>query len=333
MNKQNPLVSVIIINYNGRKFLPRLLDSINHQTMKNFELIIIDSGSEDQSLEYLKKEHKDVMIYPYPNNGYAFACNRGAEAAKGKYLVFLNIDMYLPEDFLEKMCMSFNGLKKRNKNIAGLSCKMVDFDCDPSNGHSTGAIKIDIFGYTYPLYDLDKNEVFSLPGSPLFIERDTFFSLGCFCEYIFFYGEDMDLSWRANIMGYKMYVDNGVYLHHYGSASLVAYSFKWSVLIIVSELVPIINNYSLPLLVIILPLYIFYSLTLLFIYYLKVGLKPIVFKEYHQRMIYILRNLKGIWKFRQNVQNKRVISDWEILKYMSPIPAFIHKKSWKRVKS
>jgi len=333
MQKNKPRVSVIIINYNGLNFLPRLLDSLYRQTIESYEIIVVDSGSKDESVEYLRKEHKKLKVTCYPNNGYAFACNRGAEAASGKYLVFLNIDMYLPENFLEKMLQGYENIKKGGVKIGALSCRMVDFGGDPLDAHNTGGTKMDLFGYTYPSHDFDTSSVFSLPGSPFFVDREVFYDIGGFCEFIFFYGEDMDISWRANIYGYKMYVNNDTHLYHFGSASLGSYSTRWSVLIILSEFVPIINCYSLPMLLLVLPVYLLYTLFMVSILYIKLGLKSEIFKEYIQRLSYILSNIKGIWNFRTEVQKKRVISDWKILKYISSIPAFLYKKSWKRVKT
>jgi len=333
MKKDNILVSIVIVNHNGAKFLPRLLQTIYKQTTKDYEIIFVDTESTDDSLAYIKKEHPLLKIIEYKNKGYGSACNAGARLGRGRFVVFLNEDMYLPDNFLKSMSDKFDEIKKSSENIGGLSSGMLGFDCDPSTELiSTGAIKTDIFGFTYPACQLGKDEVFMLPGSPFFMEREVFLDIGGFSEYIFLYGEDTDLSWRANIYGYKLYVDNDTYLHHYGSAVFGAYSVKWNSLTIVSEFIPIINNYSLLSLIIILPLYMFYSLALLFVLYIKLRFKNQIIKEYVKGIISIIKNFKGIWKFRSEVQKRRVHSDMLIFKHVSVVPAFLYKKSWTRVK-
>lgn len=333
MKKDNVLISVVIVNHNGVKFLPRLLQTIYKQTTQDYEIIFVDTESKDDSLEYIKKEHPLIKVVEYENKGYGSACNIGARMGNGRFVVFLNEDMYLPDGFLKSMSDRFDEIKKSSVNIGGLSSGMLGFDANPSTDLvSTGATKTDLFGFTYPSYELDREEVFMLPGSPFFMEREVFLDIGGFSEYIFLYGEDVDLSWRANIYGYKLFVDNSTYLHHYGSAVFGAYSIKWNSLTIVSEFIPIINNYSLPSLIIILPLYMFYSLVLLFVLYIKLRFKNQIIKEYVKGIISIIRNFKGIWKFRIEVQKRRVLSDMVIFKHVSVVPAFLYKKSWTRIK-
>ena len=334
MKKENILISVIIVNHNGVRFLPRLLQTIYKQTTQDYEIIFVDTGSKDDSVAYIKKEHPRVKVVEYENKGYGSACNTGAKMGKGRFVVFLNEDMYLPNNFLKSMSDKFDEIKKGSANIGGLSSGMLGFDCNPSTDLiSTGAVKTDIFGFTYPSCQLGRDEVFMLPGSPFFMERATFIDIGGFSEFIFLYGEDTDLSWRANIYGYKLFVNNDTYIHHFGSAVFGAYSVKWNSLTIVSEFIPIINNYSLPSLILILPLYLLYSLILLVVLYIKLRFKNQIIREYFKGVILTIKNLRGIWKFRAEVQERRVLSDVVIFKHVSPIPAFLYKKSWKRVKT
>lgn len=331
MKKDNPLITVVIVNYNGLKFLPRLIQSIYDQTLKDYEIILVDNGSKDNSVDYIKKEHSKIKLVEYINNGYGSSCNKGAKLGKGRYVVFLNEDMYLPVDFLEKMSSKYDEIKRSEKNIAGLSCKDVDFDTSPEISYTAASVKADVFGYPYPVNDVS-GEAFIISGSPFFTERGIYNDIGGFSEFILLYGEDVDLSWRAYIFGYKLYTDNNIYLHHHGSAVFGAHSAKWSALTLISEFIPIINNYSLPLLILILPLYILYSLSLLLILFIKLGFKFDLIREYIKRVLYLARNIGGILTFRKEVQKRRVVSDFQIFKYMSLIPAFIYRRSWNKVK-
>ena len=86
-----PLVSVIIINYNGRKYLSGCLDSLNRGTFRDFELIIVDNGSSDGSLELIKEKFPEVKLLELGENlGLSIASNRGRFMARGKYLFFLD---------------------------------------------------------------------------------------------------------------------------------------------------------------------------------------------------------------------------------------------------
>ncbi len=328
-----PLVSIIIVNFNGLKFLPRLLQSIYSQTLQDFEIIMVDNGSSDESINYVSSNHKDVKVIQYENRGYGSACNRGAKEAVGKYLFFLNEDMYLPEDFTEKMVNCFKQKVSDSIKIGGLSCRMVGFEIDPSNSHIAGGNKVDLFGFAYPEYVWSDKNFFILSGSPFFTQRETFLDVGGFEEYIFLYGEDAELSWRYNILGYKLYVNNDTYIHHYGGGVTGFPGPKWIARTLSSQLLLMFTCYSFPMLLLILPLYLLYITLILLFLLIRSNFNKEIIKELLSRLSYMAENIKGIWKFRTEVQKKRVISDWKILKYISPIPAFLYKKSWKRVKT
>jgi len=331
MEKKNPLISIIIVNYNGANFLPRLLKSIYAQTFKDYEIILVDNGSKDNSIDYIRKEHPVVKLIEYENKGYGAGCNRGVKLASGEIVTFLNEDMYLQLDFLDKMYSKFIEIKKKDKNIGALSCRMVGFDEDPSQSHIAGTRKVDLFGFTYPQYEYKESAFFILSGSPFFTIRGLFNKLGGYSEYIFLYGEDNDLSWRYNILGYKLYVNNDTYIHHYGGGVTGSPGFKWMVSILISQALPMINCYSPLVLVFIFPVYILYVFTITLFLYLKSGLRYEIIDVFIKRIIYLLKNFKGILDFRRYVQKQRVISDWKVFKNMSVVPAFLHKKSWKRV--
>lgn len=98
-------VSVIVPVYNASKYLSKCLDSLISQTIESYEIIIINDGSTDNSLEIINnyKSNKKVKIISTKNNGIGIARNKGLKQAKGKYVLFVDSDDYVSEDFIEKM--------------------------------------------------------------------------------------------------------------------------------------------------------------------------------------------------------------------------------------
>ena len=97
------LVSVIIVNWNGRKWLEKCLDSLRVQTYKNFEVIFVDNASTDDSVDFVEKNYPEVVILKSDRNlGFAGGNNLGIDNSKGEFILFLNNDTWVKEDFLKK---------------------------------------------------------------------------------------------------------------------------------------------------------------------------------------------------------------------------------------
>jgi len=96
-----PLVSIIIVNWNGKKWLTGCLSSLNKQTFRNFEIIIVDNGSTDNSAAFVRKNYSDAIIVKNSNNlDFSGGSNVGIKYSKGKYILFLNNDTVFKKDFL-----------------------------------------------------------------------------------------------------------------------------------------------------------------------------------------------------------------------------------------
>lgn len=108
-------VSVIIPVYNGEKFIEKCINSILNGTYQNFELIVINDGSKDNSLKVLKKfdKNKKIRIYSQKNHGASYTRNIGLKKAIGKYVTFIDCDDYVEPDYLEQYIHAF----KKNTNI------------------------------------------------------------------------------------------------------------------------------------------------------------------------------------------------------------------------
>jgi len=311
-------ISLVIINYNGRRFLERLFATIRAQTFQDFEVIFVDNDSKDDSVDYVEKNYAEAKIIRSQNLGYGTGCNIGAKNAAGKYLAFLNEDMYLPENFLEKI-IAFRDLLPKQEKIGAVSCKMIDFDADPADFPPTLGGNIDLFGF--PVKNKNPEDIFIVSGSPFLIKRDLFEKIGGYNEMIFIYGEDVDLSWRLKLMSRDNFVNNGTYIHHFAGGATGNFGPQKIANIVYGAFISIFTNYNIFTFVIILP---FFLICGLLFYLLLTIIKFDISYVYEimRKKIYFLKNFKKALKIREFVQKERVKSDFYILRYISLIPAF-----------
>ena len=99
-----PLISVVIINWNGLRFLDGCLSSLLKQSYRNFEMIMVDNGSTDRTVQFIRNKYPPVIVLENRNNaGFASANNQGIKAAKGKYVALLNNDTMADKDWLSNL--------------------------------------------------------------------------------------------------------------------------------------------------------------------------------------------------------------------------------------
>ncbi len=203
---ENPMFSIIIPNWNGAKFLPDCLRSLRRQTFDDFETIVVDNGSEDESLEIVRKEFPEVRVLPLDRNyGFAAACNRGAEEARGDVLVLLNNDTEADPEWLEEIERTL----QEHPEAGAIASKILLFD-KRNVIHSTGdmmgrdgiPINRGVWEEDKGQYDLYQ-QVFSACGAAAAYRREMWEELGGFDEDLFMYLEDVDLAWRAQLRGWK----------------------------------------------------------------------------------------------------------------------------------
>lgn len=206
---KKPLVSVIIANYNAKKWLKGCLDSLTVQTYPNYEIIMVDNLSTDNSVEFVRKNYPKVRIIQNEKNlGFGTANNRGAEKCKGELLFFINTDTVSPKRLLDKLVKY---KQETGNNIVGP--RAIDFHKkDNLNGKYMG---MNFLGSVHgPSKDL-----FFIDGCALMISKDDFWALGGFDEKYFLYTEDLDLSWRAWLFGMKLGVCEDTQVQHFGGGT------------------------------------------------------------------------------------------------------------------
>ena len=308
-------VSVIIVNYNGKRFLKDCLASIKRQTYKNIEVVIIDNNSRDGSVAYIKKRYPKVkLIVNKKNHGFAKPNNQGAKKAMGQYLFLLNNDTELFPDTIK-------GLYENYKEGSLLTALQIPSREKRLPGRAGAGS--DIFGYPYVEKNIRKTKIFYADGAALFIKKRDFVNIGMFDKELYMFQEDIDLSWRAQIMGYKIIPCWNVKLYHYfgGTAQMNIDNGKKYVSSYFRRYMNerniirnILKNYSFSfLLPVLIGLGIFHFLEIVFFTLLG---KFKVVKCYFAAYKWNLLKLKNTLSMRKVIQRKRIVSDFKILKRM-----------------
>lgn len=214
-----PKISVIILNYNGRRWLPRLFESLETQTiLSQIEVIIPDNNSDDESdllaEKWLNKTKKGRLIRTGENLGFSGGNNRGATEATGKYLFFLNNDTWLEPDCLEIL------LRETESARADASAPVV-VNYEDDAFQSIGGPGIDLFGIPVPHEKplVRTTRLFTVPGCSFLISARLFKAIGEFDEAHFMYGEEADLTWRVWISGGHVVGIPSARVHHRGSGA------------------------------------------------------------------------------------------------------------------
>ncbi|MDO8515114.1 MAG: glycosyltransferase family 2 protein [bacterium] len=313
-------VSIIIVNWNGKKWLKKCLDSLKSQTYKNFEIIMVDNASTDDSVAYVKKNYPEVSIYQSENKGFGHGCNLGAIKAKGEFLMFFNEDMYVDKNFLEIYVQEYEKIEKKEL-VGTIGCSIASYNkIIPECAKKMYGFGIDLMGA--PMLNKKPDKIFHNTGCPLFISRLLFIKIGGFCENIFIYSEDIDICWRLNIYGYKHYFLKDTAIYHYGGGVMGDFSDKKLANYIKGEINALMNNYSWPFLI----LGIFYFLMfylLMFAVYLTTGKQTyakVIVSTIYREFRY---NIKNILVFRKVVQLNRKISDRQLLGRIRIFPSRI----------
>jgi N-acetylglucosaminyl-diphospho-decaprenol L-rhamnosyltransferase len=218
-----PIISVVVLNFNGHEWLPGCLDAVFGQACgQPFEVLLVDNGSRDGSPALASERHTALrVILNGENLGFAAGNNRGAAAARGDWLVFLNNDTRAEPEWLERLYTA----AMAHPDFALFTSRIV-FLYDPSVVDSAGdgylraggAFKrghgAEATAFTTP------REVFGACGGAFMIRRRTFEMLGGFDPRFFMVHEDVDLSYRARLRGFRCWYVADAVVRHVGSGSL-----------------------------------------------------------------------------------------------------------------
>jgi GT2 family glycosyltransferase len=230
-------LSIIIVNYNVKEFLLNLLESIQRASKKiNTEVIVVDNNSDDRSIASVNSKYPSVItIENKINVGFGAANNQGLEISKGKFILLLNPDTLVKEDTFEKMVKYLSD----HSDVGLAGCKVLNPDgslqlaCRRSfprpwvsltkvTGLSKLFPKSKLFAkYNLTYLDEDQSyEVDAVSGSFMMLTREAYKKIGGFDTDFFMYGEDLDLCYRVQKNGMKVYyVSNTEIIHYKGEST------------------------------------------------------------------------------------------------------------------
>ena len=217
----SPQVSVIILNWNGRSLLAECLAALRAQTWRDFEIIVVDNGSQDDSVQWLSECEPDVRVICNATNlGFATANNQGILLSQAPVVMLLNNDAILEPDCLQALMSAAD----EHTEAGALACKIL---IRGSKGQMDSAgIEVDRAGIAWnrgwgkPAAEYTKPvNVFGPSAAAALYRRSMLEQIGLLDDDFFIYYEDVDLAWRAQWAGWPcVYVPNAV-VHHVHSAT------------------------------------------------------------------------------------------------------------------
>ena len=222
---ENPLISVIVLNYNAGELLLNCIESVKKSSYKNLEIIVVDNISTDKSQKICKEKHPDIkLIQNNENFGYCEGNNIGIREAKGDYIIILNPDTIVESNWIKELISAYSkfGDGLYQPKFFSLNEKLVL--------QSTGnMLHIFGFGFARDKGKIDNEKIKSIEkinyasGTCLFTSKIVLDKIGLLDSFLFLYHDDLDLGWRAAHIGINsFYVPKSIIYH------AESYSIKWS---------------------------------------------------------------------------------------------------------
>jgi len=222
----SPLISVVVLNWNGGHIIEECLKSLQAQTYRPLEIIVVDNASTDESVNLIKMGFPDIkLIVNEINLGFGAGNNVGIRVARGKYIMVLNNDARLDPNCIEELKRS---IEKDQKYGASASKILLDGERDLldaagiticKDGLSIGRGRLERTD-RYPI----EEEVFFASGCACLFRREMLDDIGLFDEDFFAYGDDTDMGWRAQFAGWSCIYNPRAIVYHSHSASSSDYS-------------------------------------------------------------------------------------------------------------
>lgn len=316
-NADSPTISVVMLNYNGLNYLLRTVHPILELDYPNYEFIIVDNGSTDGSLEFIKKFERIRLIQSPRLREKNFACNYSINMAKGDYILLLDNDVFLTTNNILKELLNNS---KNLRYFGSLSLGFVNENEKESSyyggffnyffiKHNQTPISIEEFKKLH-------NNLIGFPhGAALFIKKETWLLTEGYDDHLMFGGDDTDLGMRLWLLGYRNYLFSKSIQIHIGKKSnedTNYYNFKLKNMYY-AHLYTIIKNYSLLNTIIILIVYSFFAFIKSIkqsIFRLHIGSFIAFFQGYYL----FIKNFPTAIRKRKEIQSKRDIKEDIFLK-------------------
>ena len=315
------LVSIIVLNWNGRKFLKNCLDSLTQLTYPRVEIIVVDNNSSDGSCEFVKTNYQKVILIENKENcGFAKGNNIGFKASTGDYILILNNDTVVTSNFLSPLIKDF-------ENDPEIACLQPQIRLsknkkllDGVGGFLTFTGFLYHFGYLkdrmLSKYN-KKMKIFSAKGACMLLRRKTIEKVGLFDENFFIFFEETDLCFRLWLAGYSVVYEPESVIYHLGggdTTSSNSYQHERRLYMSLKNMLCCyLKNFGTINLLIILPIFIFSQACLAFYYLitLKIKLMITILKAFLWNII----NIEETLKKRSIIQHEmRILSDAKLNK-------------------
>jgi len=243
---KKPLVSVVIINWNGIQFIDKCLKSIISSTYNNLEIIVVDNNSSDGSPEYISKNYPNVKVIKNNRNlGFAAACNIGIKNTRGDIVVVANNDIWVDSSWLDPL------IELASKPEIGIVGPVV---LEPRDSSIQNAgYRLHVSCYPIAIFQGRKYQSEELPslitvdyvsGAAMVARKDLLVKLGKFDERFFAFYEDADICLRVKKLGYRCYICTTSRIYHFGSASWNKFGLWQFLTSELSRIIFIIKHYG-----------------------------------------------------------------------------------------
>lgn len=214
-----PLVSVVILNWNGKKHLQSCLQTLQNCTWKPLEVIVVDNNSSDGSVELVRRRFPLVKVLANTTNrGYSGGNNDGINASRGTYVCILNNDTHIDKNFLEPLV----DLMEKDPTIGCCQPKLVYGDdhrmLNAVGSYLTSTGFLYHYGYRKPADEYQYNQrlmIYSAKGAAMLLRKNALDRIGLFDEDFFIYFEETDVCHRLWLAGYKVVYEPTSTIYHY----------------------------------------------------------------------------------------------------------------------
>ena len=297
------------------------MDSLKQSTYPSVEIIVVDNHSTDGSPDWVEKHHPEVtLVRCDKNTGYAGGCNRGAKKAMGDYLLFLNNDTVHEPPWIEPLVATL----KKDPAIAAVQPKILNYfekELFDYAGGSGGAM--DVLGFPFARgrlfltreedkgqYD-DVTQVFWASGTAFLMKKSLFEDAGGLDEVFFAHQEEIDLQWRLQLMGYRVFVNPESVIYHKNALTLPMHSARKNYLNHRNSLMMMLTNYNLPLTIYLFPIRLVLELV-------AVGYALALFDFGHvvaifRSLLWLLSHPVTIYRKRRKTKAIRKLKDREVI--------------------
>ena len=220
---RQPKVSIVAVNHNGERFLPKLIDSLKKTKYPNYEIIIVDNGSIDNSLKIIEKYSSKIKVLRCADQGFARGCNAGIKASSphAEYVVILNEDMYVHPDWLSHLVETMQSDKKIA--LVGYARLFPESDKIEMLGHkctNVNLAKSRKIGAGHNLKEYFSKGVIEVDFCLGLMRKSVLEDIGLFDGKNFLMYEEVDICRRMQDAGYKILINPKSKVWHFGSQTI-----------------------------------------------------------------------------------------------------------------